>query len=135
DPNSSLSRPMVPLNQLLRPFPQYTGVSANRKPNGNSEYHALTIRVDKRFDNGLSFLLSFTGAKMMDDASSTVGFQGPIVGNKLDHDDRRNDWSLSSMDVSRRFVASWNYELPFGRGKAIGGDSPSVVNHIIGGWQ
>jgi hypothetical protein len=135
DPNSSLSRPTVALNQLLRPFPQYTGVSANRKPNGNSEYHALTVRVDKRFSNGLSFLLSFTGGKMMDDASSTVGFQGPIVGNKLDHYDRRNDWSLSSMDVSRRFVASWNYELPFGRGKAIGGNAPGVINHIIGGWQ
>jgi hypothetical protein len=30
---------------------------------------------------------------------------------------------------------SYTYELPIGRGKAIGGNMPAVLNAIIGGWQ
>lgn len=135
DPLSPLSQPEVNLNQLLRPFPQFTDVSANRKSNGNSMYHAFTIRVDKRFDNGLSFLLAFTGSKLMDDASSTVGFLGPATGSRLDHNNRRNEWSLSSFDISRRFVASWVYELPFGKGKSFGGGARGTVGYLISGWQ
>ena len=30
---------------------------------------------------------------------------------------------------------SYTYELPIGRGKALGGDMPPILNAIIGGWQ
>lgn len=135
DPTSPLAQPSVTLNQLLRAYPQYTAVEAVKKSNGNSEYHAFTVRLDKRFSNGLSFLVSFTGGKLMDDASSTVNFLGPTVGSKLDHNDLSNEWSVSSFDISRRFVASWTYELPFGRNNAIGGSATGVLNHLISGWQ
>ena len=31
------------------------------------------------------------------------------------------------------FTAYWTYELPFGRGRRLGGDN-AIVNHVIGGW-
>ena len=42
---------------------------------------------------------------------------------------------ISSLDRPNRITASVIFELPFGRGKAIGGSLPAFVNQIIGGWQ
>jgi hypothetical protein len=134
-PTSSLSQRQVNRNQLLRLFPQYTGVGSARKSGANSMYHGLTVRADKRFSNGLSFLLAYTFSKLMDDASSTVDWLGPIANSRLDHFNRRLEWSLSSLDVSNRFVASWVYELPFGKGRRFGGGASGIWDLLVSGWQ
>src|SRR5262249_26358469 len=43
--------------------------------------------------------------------------------------------SLGAMDVSQRLVISMTYELPFGKGKAVGTHWHPVVNAFFGGWQ
>jgi hypothetical protein len=43
--------------------------------------------------------------------------------------------NISDFDVPHRFVASGIWEMPFGRGKAIGADMHPVLNGILGGWQ
>jgi hypothetical protein len=134
NPNSTLSRPTVPWSQLQRRFPQYTSVSAFRKPQANSLYHAFTLRVEKRYSNGLNLLFSFTGGKLIDDASQTVTFLGP-AGTKQDFYNRAAERAVSTQDVSRRIVISGNYELPFGRKKAFLGNMPGVLDAVLGGWQ
>ncbi len=131
---SALSRPNVSRSQLLRPFPQYTAVNAFRKPQANSLYHAFTLRVEKRFTNGLGFLMSFTGGKLIDDASQTVTFLGQ-AGNKQDFYNRAAERSISTQDISRRLVVSANYDLPFGRGRKMLTSMNPVVDAIVGGWQ
>ena len=71
-------------SQLLKPFPQYTSVSPFRKPQANSLYHSFTLRVEKRFSHGLNLLLSYTGGKLIDDASQVVTFLG-AAGTKQDY--------------------------------------------------
>ncbi len=133
-PTSTLSNAQVQRGQLLRPYPQYTGLGSFRKPQGNSIYHALTLRADKRFSNGLSLLVAYTKGKLIDDVSQTVTFLGP-AGNKQDAYNRRAERSISTQDVAQRLVFSYVYELPFGKGRKLFGSAPSFVNHIIGGWQ
>ncbi|MGH9158819.1 MAG: TonB-dependent receptor domain-containing protein, partial [Vicinamibacteraceae bacterium] len=135
DPTSDLSQPEVTRNQLLRAFPHYTGVSSGRKSGGTSEYHGMTLRADKRFSHGLSLLVAYTFSKLMDDASSTVSWIGPIANSRLDHTNRALEWSLSSMDVSNRFVASWVYELPFGKGRRFASGATGAWDAVISGWQ
>ena len=53
--------------------PQYDGVSAFRVPGASSIYHAMTLRVDKRFSGGLSLLTAYTWGKLIDDASTAAG--------------------------------------------------------------
>ena len=51
--------------QALRPFPQYTSINDAFQPLGSSTYHALQTKVQKRFSDGLSFLVSYTLSKTL----------------------------------------------------------------------
>jgi hypothetical protein len=132
---SNLAQPTVSAMQLLRPYPQYTGLQSYRKPNAQSIYHGMTVRADKRFSHGFSFLLAYTRGKLIDNASSAVSFLGPIVGTHLDFYNRRLDRSVSSMDVAQRCVISYVYELPLGKGKRFLDNLPSGVNLVVTGWK
>jgi hypothetical protein len=143
NPTSSLSRSTVEYRQLIRPWPQYTSVGSFRKPRADSIYHGMTVRVDKRFSHGFSFLVAYTAGKLIDNASSAVSFLGPIASSvelgisasKLDAYNQRLERSLSSMDIAQRAVFSYVYELPFGRGKKLFGNAPSALNLLVSGWQ
>ncbi len=41
----------------------------------------------------------------------------------------------AEFDVLHRFVASYVWELPFGRGRRIGNDWNTAVDLLLGGWQ
>src|SRR5262245_15499132 len=133
-PTSTLAAAQTQRGQLLRPYPQYTGLGSFRKPQGNSIYHALTLRADKRFSKDLSLLVAYTKGKLIDDVAQTVNFLGP-AGNKQDAYNRRAERAVSTQDVAQRLVIGYVYELPFGKGKALFGDAPNLVDKIIGGWQ
>lgn len=125
----------VQVLQLLRPFPHYTSVNSIRKPIGSSMYHGMTVRADKRFSRGVSVLIAYTTGKGMDDSASSVNYLGQVAGGRLDPYNRKLEWSLSSMDVAQRFVASFVYELPFGKGKALFNQLPRGLNMLVTGWQ
>jgi len=119
---------------LLRPFPQYADVSAFRTPFGFSIYHGLTLKADKRFSNGLSFLVAYTRSKLIDDVSTTVGFLGQASARQNVYD-RAAERAISSQDIAHRFVTSFVYDLPFGKGKRLGQNWGSLADKVIGGWQ
>jgi hypothetical protein len=135
NPTSPLSAPTVSYGQLLRPYPHYTGVGIYRRPQAQSTYHALTIRAEKRFSQGFSFLLAYTASKSIDDGSGVAWWQGPTGVDVLDHYNRRLERSISQWDIPQRLVVSYVYELPFGKGKRFLGDPPRGVNLLISGWQ
>lgn len=124
----------VALSRLLGPYPQYTGINAYRKPGGNANYNSFIAKVQKRFSHGLTFLVSYTGGKLIDDVSSTVNFLG-ATGGKQDAYNRQAEKSISAQDVSRYLVASFDYELPVGRKGALLHNAPKAVDFVLGGWQ
>ena len=131
----SLAQPTVSYMQLLRPYPEYTGIQSYRKPIAQSIYHAMTIRADKRFGNGMSILLAYTAGKEIDNASSAVSFIGGIAGTHLDFYNWKNERSIGSFDISQRAVISYVYELPFGRNKKLLNTLPKVPDMLVKGWQ
>jgi hypothetical protein len=131
----NLAQPTVSYMQLLRPYPQYTGIQTYRKPIAQSIYHGMTIRVDKRFGNGMSLLLSYTAAKEIDNASSAVSFIGAIAGTHLDAYNWANERSIGSFDISQRAVISYVYELPFGKNKKLLNHLSKVPDMLVKGWQ
>ncbi|MFN0104458.1 MAG: TonB-dependent receptor domain-containing protein [Bryobacteraceae bacterium] len=132
DPTSTLSQRTVQRGQLLRPYPQYTQVTAVNPSIGNSMYHSFQMRVEKRFAKGFTVLGAFTAAKNINDTGQDGS--GPTAGI-LDHNNLRLERSLDPQDVSKRLVVSGMYELPFGRGKLIGGKMPTWADLFVGNWQ
>jgi hypothetical protein len=135
DPTSLLSRATVSRGQLLRPYPQYGAIMVEKAAIGNSNYHALQVRVDRRFNKGVSFLAAYTWSKSIDDTSTSgTGLTGPYAYMQNYHN-RQAERSLSVYDVTHRLVMSGTFELPFGRGKAVGSNMPGALDAILGGWQ
>ncbi|MGH9719352.1 MAG: TonB-dependent receptor, partial [Bryobacteraceae bacterium] len=132
-PSGPLAGATVPRGLLLVAFPQFSSVSEMYGTGAASNYHSFQMRVEKRFAAGLSFLLSYTFAKQIDDYSiiSNVG-RNAVQQNIYD---RAADRSISANDIAQRTVFSAVYELPFGRGRAFGAGWSGFVNAVLGGWQ
>jgi hypothetical protein len=142
NPSSPLRTTTVERRRLMRPYPQYDGVTGYRIPNGFSIYHGMTLKADKRFAKGISFLMAYTWSKLIDDVSTTVGFLGQSSdfgggsGNaKQNIYDRRADRSIGTQDISHRFVSNFVWDLPFGKGKTWGRNLNTAANWLVGGWQ
>jgi hypothetical protein len=121
-PKTNLASTTVPRSQLLRPYPQFSSVSANENV-GYSWYHSMQVRLERRFTAGLSAQLSYTWSKLMEAVSFLNGA------------DLRPEEVISSQDRTHRTTLTWLYELPIGRGKAWGGSANAVVSQLISGWQ
>src|SRR4029078_3681361 len=68
--SSSLGDPTIPRAQLLKPFPEYTTVSLYRNNVGTTIYQGFYAKLEQRLSRGVSYLVSYTRSKLMDDASS-----------------------------------------------------------------
>ena len=118
--------------QLRRPFPQFGNVLTLTPMWGNSSYHALNLKLEKRFSAGLNLLANYTWSKFIDDVGD--GFQnGNIPSGAQDFYNRRAEKSLSGNDVRHRWVASSVYELPWGRKRRWLNRGFSAT--LLGGWN
>lgn len=135
--SSSLGDPTIPLAQLLRPFPRFTTVSLYRNNVGNTNYNALQAKIEQRFSKGLSFLASYTRSKLIDEASSVFDasiLTGPVANFPVaDSFNRKLERDVSSGDIPNVFVASFTYELPFGKGKRF--NPRGVAGKFLEGWE
>ena len=127
-----LSQPTIQYGQLLRPYPQYTGFQAKNASWGNSNYHALQLRFQKRFSSGATLMAAYTFSKTISDAVDGLWTQAGTVRNWYCIECER---AVSSYDQPHRFVVNAIYELPFGRGKAFGAGANRLVRALAGNWQ
>jgi Carboxypeptidase regulatory-like domain/TonB dependent receptor len=104
------------------------------RSNAQSNYNSLQVRLEKRYSHGLQYEAAYTYSHALDNASSAS--LGSV--NNGDFQDQRfpnQNYGNADFDVRQRFVFSYVYDLPFGRGRAFAKDSSGVVNQIIGNWQ
>lgn len=127
-----LSQPTVQYGQLLRPYPQYTGFQAKNASWGNSNYHALQTRFQKRFSRGATLMAAYTFSKTISDAVDGLWTQAGTVRNWYCIECER---AVSSYDQPHRFVLNATYELPFGRGKKFAAAASRLVNALVDNWQ
>lgn len=114
-----------------RPFAGFGNIPY-RESSANSIYHSLQARAEKRFSDGFTFLVSYTFAKSIDD-SSGVPASIASTNNPQNSFDLRAERGLSEFDVRHRFVASFIYELPFGKGKQF--LSSGIASQIFGNFE
>src|SRR6185503_5226392 len=119
--------------------PIYSSVGGYRASRniGNSIYHALQLKYEKRFSRGLTVIAHYTISKMISDSDLSGSDVSFIAGDSGVQDvfNLRNERSLSAFDVPQRAVVSFDYLLPVGRGRAFGTSMNRVLDGVIGGWE
>lgn len=124
----------------FRPNPQFSDIFYFDS-GGGSIYHGMLVQLRRKFEKGLTFGLSYTLAKSIDDmsvdpvAASSGG--GLSTTNSRTPTDVRNfglDRAVSDFDNRHVVVMNILYELPFGRGRRWASGVHPALNHLIGGW-
>lgn len=122
-------------NQTL-PFPLW-GVIQSVVNAAESNYHAMTAEVHKRFSNGLQFQSSYAFTRDLSNEAGAapanfVGAGGSWVSDRFH---LGLDYGNVTYDRRHRFLTTYLYELPFGQGKRFLGSSNGALNALVGGWE
>jgi hypothetical protein len=131
--------------QLFVPFPDFGRGTSLAQTEGNSNYHALQVKLEKQFASGLNFIGTYTFSKVLSDAHDLLnsgsvnnggsnninGYRAPgVPGFGI-----KGDYGLAPFDIRHVFHFSGGYELPFGKGKRFMASSTGFSNKLIGGWS
>jgi len=120
-PGTSLNSSTVAYSQMLRPYPQFLGITEAYRPLGKLTYNALQIRIEKRLTNGFHLLASYTYSKTqeatgyLNSGQDSFGSMARVV---------------SSYDTPQRLIFSGGWSLPFFKSHP----NP-FVRQILGGWD
>ena len=120
-----------------RPYPNITSSNGflDSEWDGYSNYNAFNAKFERR-TKSMAFLTVYTWAKSLDDKSAAAGLGATnAFAGHMDEHDPRLDYGPSDFDVPHRFVASYVYQLPFGRGKHYGGGMNKAADIAVGGWE
>ena len=119
--------------RLLQPIASVSNM-LQCDPRNRSTYHAGTLRLQKRFADGVQFLVSHTYGKSLDYGGSAAS-GGGAVGNGQTITDMNAWHGPSGFDTRHRTSISYVYELPFGSGRRWISGAGGVLQGLVGGWQ
>jgi hypothetical protein len=100
----------------------------------HSSYDALQARVEQRFTKGFTLLSSFSYEKSIDNGSGVRQANGDAFTPQNVYN-LAGERGLSAFNFGHRWVNSFLYELPFGKGKAMLSNANRFVDGTLGGWQ
>jgi hypothetical protein len=114
--------------QALRPFPQYLTITNLSNPNGNSTYHALHAKMERRVSRGLTGVVAYAWSKTLTNADMAAG--GGPAGQT--YYNRGLEKAVSDTDVPQAVSISFLYDLPFGPGHRF--FARGALGKIMAGW-
>jgi len=91
---------------------------------GESFYHGLQVKLEKRYSHGLVLGVAYTLSKAHGDGENG-GQEGAAFQNPLD---RRGSRGRFRFDQRHNFVSNFVWEMP---GRRL----PGLLKHVLGGWQ
>ncbi len=123
-------------NRLLNPnvgLSSQFSVNAYISNQASSEYHGMLVSLRKRFSQGFQFDANYTLSHAIDNQSNiTNTVTGGLVCDVRDLTACRGN---ADFDIRHLFNANGIWNLPFGRGRAIGTNLNKWADAVIGGWS
>ena len=104
---------------------------------GRGNYDAITIAGNKRLSHGLQFTSNYTFARNLSNVGGydPTSFATQAGGTVTDIYNYNLDYGNVAFTHRNRFLATFLYELPFGRKGLLLNKASMWVDGIIGGWQ
>ncbi len=123
------------------PYPQFLGGVNVIDSEDYSRYHALALKMERRFADGFSYLVGYTFSRSKDTRSYDPAFTVVSTANNQSASstpfnifDRSLNYALSDFDRPHVLQAQGVWELPFGQGRRFGSGVSRAVDVVIGGW-
>ena len=141
----SVSRRLESLRHFNVTIPGTTGTFASRSPypelgliqevdgSGKANYNALSVKLQRRFAQGLTYLFGYTWSRSIDYGSAIRVHSSDLLFPQ-NSNNLRAERGLSSFNVDHRATTSVLYELPVGRGRRLLNQG-GVADAVIGGWE
>lgn len=131
----ALSRnPTIARGQLLRPYPQFTDITALRAGLARARYNAFVVKLDRRLGGGWGANINYTLSHMRDNQVGEGNFFSNRSSTPLNNYDLEREFGLSLLDQKHRLNVTATYELPFGVGRRWL-DRSGLADRVLGGWQ
>lgn len=131
----AVSGPMLTRAQLLRPFPQFGSVLLSNSDTNRALYHALYVKVQRRFAAGFTAVSTYTWSQNKDMAYGTAGNTfNAAPGSPQNAYDPDAEYGLSSVHTPHRWTVAGTAELPFGKGKPLLSNN-RLADLLVGGWS
>ncbi|MFL6299494.1 MAG: hypothetical protein ACJ71N_02660, partial [Terriglobales bacterium] len=105
---------------------------------GNSVYNAGQLMFRHPMTHGVQFDFNYTLSRSYDYGSSAerIGFvNGPTNDQIINTWDPKLNRGFSDFDALHQINTNFVVELPFGKGRGIGGGMNRVADALIGGWN
>jgi hypothetical protein len=132
----ALSGATVTQQQLLLPYPQFTGVTEENATWGSSSYQSGQFKVNKHTTHGISFLAVYTISKWLANAPGADAPIGTNNGTSVQNNyNLRAEKSLSENDIPQALIFNSVIELPFGHGRRFLNHTNRFVDTLAGGWN
>lgn len=100
----------------------------------NSQYHSMQTQITKRTANGMTYQGTWTWSRSTGAGTAASTGGGPTATYR-DFLNRRADYAVHTFHRLHDLRFYGTFELPFGPGKLLGGNSGGIVARLIEGWQ
>ena len=123
-------------NTALNARRPYQGFAAIEEAwgGGFSNYNSLQMKLEKRYNNGLYLLNSFTWSKAIDNAAGHLEvFNGD--NSRVNYYDLKNEKGLGSYNQPFNNTSTVVYELPYGKGRRWGSQANPILGMVLGNWR
>ena len=117
------------------PFQNFNAV-LTRSNGPSAKYQAFTLEAERRYVKGLTLDANYTFAHDVSNALGAVpttltAENGATILDRFHEDANYGNVIYVS---SNRFVGTFQYDLPYGRGQRFGSNLSSAENLVLGGW-
>jgi len=119
--------------QTRRPIQGYQFIQS-AFDGGRASYHALQIKVERRYSRGLYLLNSLTYSSAKDNASGHLETANGD-NSRVNYRDIEGEWGTSGYNQPWNNTTTVVWELPFGRDRRWANQVSPVVDGFIGGWR
>jgi hypothetical protein len=136
NPTSAYNGATIRQGQLYRPYPQFGNFQDTAARVGNTTYHSMQVRLEKRFGAAGVINGNYTWAKFMGNVDSNMSYlEKSAQGTYQDFNNLSGEKSLTSFDLPHRAIINYVLELPIGKGKKLAAGASGVIGGLISGWS
>ncbi len=119
--------------QQRRPIQGYSFIQA-AFDGGKGDYHALQVKIERRYSRGVYLLNSFTWSRARDNASGHLEAQGGD-NSRVNMANLEGEFGLSGYNEPLNNTTTLVWELPFGRDRRWARSMGPAIEALAGGWR